>query len=156
MPDRYDVDQLLYCSLAAPNLEEHEIDEIVRQAQAKNQAAQITGMLMVHQGIFLQWIEGPRHAVEILWRKLLLDPRHYCIVKLITTRDRPQRSFADWSMQLVPRDYVLELLNDAREAARYDKASPWAPAMDALMKLVEGQEPQQAVRALHNIRQTGA
>jgi hypothetical protein len=149
IPDIYDVDQLLYCSLAASHLDDGALEELVARASEANKAMQITGMLMVHQGVFLQWIEGPRESVALLWRKILSDPRHRCIVRLAKKTDQPKRSFPDWSMNLVPRSYVMQLLQDAREAARFDDNAPWAPALDALIKLLNSSEPHEQVRQMH-------
>jgi Sensors of blue-light using FAD len=157
IPEPCEVDQLLYCSLAATELDEGSLERLVADASAANQAMKITGMLMVHQGMFLQWIEGPRDTVALLWRKILKDPRHHCIVRLVKMQDQSKRSFPNWSMNLVPRGYVMQVLHDAREAARDDINSPWAPPMEALIMLLDSEEPQEQVRSMHrNALATGA
>jgi Sensors of blue-light using FAD len=146
--DPYDIDQLMYCSLAADNLSPADVQAIVEQAQAANRAAEITGMLMVHEGIFVQWIEGPRQAVLALWQKLLSDPRHRCVVKLLANKDLQHRSFADWSMKLVPREYLLKLIEEADYLAKQEAPTPWMPAIEGMLKLLRSAEPRDEVEQM--------
>jgi hypothetical protein len=146
--DPYDIDQLLYCSLAADDLRAADIDAIVEQAQAANRSAEITGMLMVHEGIFVQWIEGPRDAVRKLWHNILSDSRHRCIVKLLANRDLQHRSFADWGMKRVPREYVLQLVEEAEFLAKQDAPTLWMPAIEGMLKLLRSAEPRNEVERM--------
>jgi Sensors of blue-light using FAD len=146
--DIYDVDQLVYCSLASEDLSVEEIDIIVEKAQYANMEAQITGVLVVNQGVFLQWIEGPRHAIDALWRKLLADPRHKGVVRLMRNNDVPDRVFAGWAMQLATREHVLNIVQDAHRMAVYNQSTTWGPAIEALVRFLKSTEPRTEVQRL--------
>ena len=141
----FDIDQLMYCSLAAQPMSEEDINAIVQKAQVTNPGARITGTLMVHEGVFIQWIEGPRYAVDTLWRKLLKDSRHHCIVKLLVNKDMHERAFAGWTMKRVSRDEMLCMVEEARNLALLHTPTPWAPAIDALLTLLKSTEPREQV-----------
>ena len=72
-------------------------DRLVAAARAHNERHAITGLLMVGRGCFAQVLEGPRDAVEHVYRRRVLpDPRHDDVV-LLTTGVLSSRAFGDWS-----------------------------------------------------------
>ena len=73
---------------------------ILQQAQKHNAAHDITGVLCQGQGFFLQVLEGPRSAVNALYRRIVVDMRHKD-VELLMFEDILQRRFERWSMALV-------------------------------------------------------
>lgn len=73
---------------------------ILEQAQSHNAAQSITGVLCQGQGFFLQVLEGPRGAVNSLYRRIVADARHKD-VELLLFEDTRERRFSNWSMALV-------------------------------------------------------
>ena len=65
--------------------------------QENNARANITGMLLYKGGNFMQAIEGPKVAVQALFARIQIDPRHTAIFKLL---ERPitQREFSNFYM----------------------------------------------------------
>ena len=50
---------------------------LVERARHANQMHGLTGQLIYFDHSFMQYLEGPRAAVDALWRQLQRDPRHY-------------------------------------------------------------------------------
>ena len=71
--------------------------DILRAALRNNSALGLTGFLVRDRGRFLQAIEGPAAAVELMMVRILQDRRHREVVVLGET-SLPRRRFADWSM----------------------------------------------------------
>ena len=74
------------------------LENILTKSRAKNPSAGITGNLVYHADLFLQFLEGPRIAVHKLYETILADNRHSDIIKL---RDESfnRRLFASWAMK---------------------------------------------------------
>lgn len=77
-------------------------------ARTRNEAEDLTGVLVVDGRRFVQWIEGPRPALERVWRSIRRDPRHRDIESLTVTWDGG-RLFPDWRMQLATGEAMAEL-----------------------------------------------
>lgn len=120
--------QVVYCSSAAPGVDDATVAGIIEHAQARNAERGITGMLVFGNGIFFQWIEGPRDTMTVLLAKLKADPRHENFVTLSETEETRERLFPDWGMQPVSgaeiHDVLLDALGtvtDARNAETLDR-----------------------------------
>lgn len=89
-------------SLVAPR--SHEVlEDILVQARDNNREAEITGLLVSHQGNCLQVLEGPRDAVLDCFARIESDPRHRgCVV--LASEPIEERDFEDWDMAFVPFD----------------------------------------------------
>jgi hypothetical protein len=105
--------QVVYCSSAAPGVDEATVDGIIAHARRRNAERGITGMLVFGSGIFFQWIEGPRDAMTGLLTKLKADPRHQNFVTLSETEEARERLFPDWDMQQVSSEEIHDVLLDA-------------------------------------------
>jgi hypothetical protein len=95
-----DITSLTYTSLARLDLQASDLDDIHRSARELNALDGITGLLVFNGTHFLQIVEGAREAVDELLERLRRDPRHTGL----EVRDQhriAQRSFPDWSMELV-------------------------------------------------------
>ena len=95
-----DITSLTYTSLARLDLQASDREDIHRAARELNALDGITGLLVFNGTHFLQIVEGTREAVEELLDRLRRDPRHTGL----EVRDQhrvAQRSFPDWSMELV-------------------------------------------------------
>ncbi len=91
---------LTYTSFAQLDLEAADLEDIHRTARNSNALNGITGLLIFNGTHFLQVIEGMEDAVDALVDNLRRDPRHTGF----EIRDMSfveERSFPDWSMELV-------------------------------------------------------
>lgn len=71
--------------------------EILGVSERNNRRDELTGVLLRHDGRFLQAIEGRRADVDRLMDRLHCDPRH-ANLRLLSDRAVPTRLFGDWAM----------------------------------------------------------
>jgi len=91
---------LTYTSLARLDLTARDIEAIHRTARDVNSIEGITGLLIFNGTHFLQIVEGSPLAIDDLVERLRRDPRHSGI-EIRDQRGIYERSFPDWSMELV-------------------------------------------------------
>lgn len=91
---------LVYLSAAATPLSHAELVALLAQSRASNRAAGITGLLLYHDGSFLQVLEGEREVVEDLFSRIAHDPRHRSVMRLLSGQSE-QRLFPDWTMAFI-------------------------------------------------------
>jgi Sensors of blue-light using FAD len=91
--------RLTYAS-RAKNLGPSDVKDILRSSQKNNLALGVTGALCLSNGIFLQCLEGDRTAVNALYHRILLDPRHIHPA-ILDFEEIVCRQFGVWSMGLV-------------------------------------------------------
>lgn len=91
---------LTYTSRARLDLGDEELADIHETARHLNALDGITGLLLFDGARFLQIVEGSEEAVDNLVERLRMDPRHTAF-ELRDERYVEQRSFPDWSMDLV-------------------------------------------------------
>jgi Sensors of blue-light using FAD len=99
--------QVLYSSAAVTPLSETELTELLTAARLNNSRLGVTGMLLYHEGSFLQALEGDEPVVESLLAKIGKDRRHHRVVALLR-RHVDARYFDQWqmgfaSMKAVPK-----------------------------------------------------
>jgi hypothetical protein len=88
---------LLYLSSAVQRFSDAELVELLTKAREKNDRLGVTGMLLYHDGNFLQVLEGDEASVRPLFDTINKDTRHQSVIKLIE-RPLPERQFGEWSM----------------------------------------------------------
>jgi hypothetical protein len=89
--------QLLYVSQQKHDMSDNELLEMLDQARKKNKTLDITGILLYHNGYFMQLLEGPKENVDQLFDVIARDPRHKN-VRLIGRYSINDRSFNEWNM----------------------------------------------------------
>ena len=129
-----DLKSLTYTSLARLDLDADDLQAIHRTARDLNSLDGVTGLLVFNGTHFLQIIEGAEPAIDDLLARLRRDSRH----SGLEVRDEGQieeRSFPDWSMELVR---VNAGYFEARDAIR-DRIPPTVPdeVRDRLYRMTE-------------------
>jgi hypothetical protein len=89
--------QIIYASAATVPFDDDALLKLLETARTNNAKLGITGMLLYHNGSFLQAIEGDADAVDELYDRIVNDPRHGH-ERMIFYGQEPARSFGDWSM----------------------------------------------------------
>lgn len=89
--------QLLYISASNHDFTEEELEELLMKARINNEKLNVSGMLLYHEGSFIQALEGPRENVEKLYKIIGKDSRH-TETRILFKGDSPQRDFDGWSM----------------------------------------------------------
>jgi hypothetical protein len=121
----------VYCSRAAPEIDQQEVDRIIASSQRNNPRKGITGLLVFGGGVFFQWLEGPRESVTGLIQRLHADSRHNTIIPLDQSEEVRERMFPDWAMELVSSTDIREVLVDALSNAED------ASNIEALQRLLD-------------------
>jgi len=89
--------QLLYISAGTKDFSEPELEAILATARENNGSLNVTGMLLYHEGSFIQALEGEQSVVEGLYQKIGKDKRHV-ETKVLYRGDVPDRDFKNWPM----------------------------------------------------------
>ena len=89
--------ELIYCSIANPNLEEKDIFNILQKARDSNSKKGITGCLLFHNNEFIQILQGDRKILQDLIKEIKKDVRHNSVMVLAENKIA-NRVFDKWSM----------------------------------------------------------
>ena len=141
--------RLVYASRT--QIAESELDDavaqIIRTSIANNRQVAITGLLLVHEGYFLQVLEGPAEAVMTTYGRISRDTRH-SEAKVLEAGPADARSFADWNMcarRMTPGDDAI--LDTLSMRSVFD---PYALSASSALRLL------QAVRGIQTRTQLAA
>jgi hypothetical protein len=88
---------LTYMSTALRLLPKNTYKEIASFSHTYNETANITGLLLIYNGLIMQIIEGKETEIESLYERIALDKRHKNPQVLIR-RAIEQRDFPNWAM----------------------------------------------------------
>lgn len=92
--------QAIYISAATQQFSSEELAELLAKARENNTENGVSGLLVYHQGSFLQILEGPADAVEKTLDIIASDPRHTNIRILFKDQvEAPE--YEEWSMGFV-------------------------------------------------------
>jgi len=90
--------QIVYTSSAKQEFSAADLKKLLVAARMRNKAVGVTGMLVFHDGAFLQALEGEKRAVNEIFARIQDDPRHGDLVVLHRGPGPEQRVFGEWSM----------------------------------------------------------
>jgi hypothetical protein len=91
------MNQVVYSSAAIVPFSEPQLTELLARARTNNERRAISGMLLYHEGSFLQVLEGEASVLESLFSAISADKRHHRVVALLR-REVDERHFGDWRM----------------------------------------------------------
>lgn len=94
-----DLVHCIYASVQTHVLAPCEIDTLVEHSRRNNRLHNITGILLHVGSTFFQILEGPPATVDALYERILVDPRHKDVTKIIY-EPIARRFFADFTMSL--------------------------------------------------------
>ncbi len=128
---------LIYTSIESEHFDKTTIGRLLVQARLHNSSHSITGLLIYHGGVFIQWIEGLESDVQALWSRIQKDVRHQSIVQ-IEYGPISQRFFPDWSMGHLEADstgdpFMLSLSERDQNELALVNVQPWL-AVDILFR----------------------
>ena len=92
--------RLIYASRWAPGLERdlpHAVKTIIASSIANNRTSDLTGMLLAHEGWFIQALEGCRGSIAKVMDKIFKDPRHM-EPHVLCAGPVTSRAFREWNM----------------------------------------------------------
>jgi hypothetical protein len=76
---------------------DEEVRKIVIASMNNNRLVNVTGLLLVHDGWFVQALEGPAASVRETYERVAKDERH-TEVTLLEVAPAKARAFRDWNM----------------------------------------------------------
>ena len=85
-------------STASEDFSSADLKRLLLGARTRNKALGVSGMLVFHDGTFLQALEGEKRAVNEIFASIRSDRRHRDIDVLHRGPGFDQRVFGDWSM----------------------------------------------------------
>ena len=88
--------QIVYTSTASEDFSTADLNLL--GARRRNKALGVSGMLVFHDGTFLQALEGEQRAINEIFASIVSDRRHRDIDVLHRGPGFDQRIFGDWSM----------------------------------------------------------
>lgn len=112
--------KIIYSSKAVDAFSKAALVDLLEQARKRNQAAGISGMLIYADSSFLQIMEGEADAVDALFGRIRLDPRHRDI-RLLCDKYLSKRRFGQWSMGFAhqDRDWMMANIEGYRPTHEY-------------------------------------
>jgi hypothetical protein len=99
--------QLIYTSKATRPFATSDLAELLAKSRRNNMARGLSGMLLYHQGSFIQLLEGEPLDVLATYRKIEADPRHHS-VQLLMQLSIKDRTFPDWTMGFAQPDRLSD------------------------------------------------
>lgn len=125
--------RLIYVSRMTEACDMAALQEILAVSRRNNASRDITGMLCYDPLFFMQCLEGPREAVNELYRDIARDNRH-TQVTLLEYQEIRERMFDGWSMAFVRASELDEQV--LRDVGTPGKLDPFALSPDQAKVLV--------------------
>ena len=107
-----ELEAVVYVSTAKTLLNDQELVALLTSARKSNDELGVTGVLLYHDGSFLQYFEGPHASVDQVYNKVRHSSMHHGLLELMREPIATRR-FGSWSMGFtqVPKDAILQLSN---------------------------------------------
>jgi hypothetical protein len=105
--------QVIYISMATKMMSEEDMQRLLHQAKRNNDQTGITGILLYRSGLFMQYLEGTKNAVQnlyTLYTKIKNDRRHTSLIKM-HEKAISERVFKNWAMEFHYIENIHSLLN---------------------------------------------
>jgi len=102
--------QIVYASTAVEDFSDADLKKLLLGARMRNKGLGVSGMLVFHDGTFLQALEGEKQAVNEIFASILADKRHRDIFVLHRGPGPEQRVFGDWSMGFADFNGAADIL----------------------------------------------
>jgi hypothetical protein len=88
---------IVYVSAATHPMSDDGLAALLKQARENNARYGVTGVLLYHDGNFMQLLQGPADDVRKIYSAIESDPRHHLVIPIVNETGLP-REFADWAM----------------------------------------------------------
>jgi hypothetical protein len=97
---------LIYVSTAVHKLSNELLSSLAEQSSSRNGPLDVTGLLLYSDGNFMQCLEGPKEAIDILMKSIYSDGRHFGLV-VLSDDEIKNREFPEWGMAVRSPDAGL-------------------------------------------------
>ena len=112
------------------------LDDILKKSREFNASQKVTGVLLLNDGNFFQYIEGPSCGVVQVFKRITDSPWHFGFIELL---DAPiaRRHFSDWTMGFaqMPANELQKISNASWKAEldHLEKESDLSPGLTLLL-----------------------
>lgn len=100
---RSDLECLVYVSSAVSLLSRGETENLLQGARERNKEYDITGVLLQIDGNYMQYIEGPKDNLDIIYKIIQEDEQHTGLI-LIARDAIESRQFGEWPLAYYAMD----------------------------------------------------
>lgn len=128
--------QLVYTSRMTQPLDRDAIERIATRAHRANRLQDISGLLIVGNGSFIQLLEGDPIKVIRLYDKIAADQRHTSVERLYFEEAR-ERMFASWAMGLLNLNVPEKPLDLSQVRALTLMQDKWSSVLEGSVIAVE-------------------
>lgn len=90
--------QIVYLSRAEASCDDEQVYELSRVSRERNEACDVTGILLYDGSRFIQAIEGGSDVINETLDRIVRDNRHSNI-QIVTDKMVERRQFGSWSLQ---------------------------------------------------------
>ncbi len=134
--------RMSYCSVSQSPITHGLVRNVLMGSRFNNRRDGITGMLMADDSRFLQVLEGPESAVRALYKRIMSDPRHRCVVELTREAQTAERWYPNWSMGYIPlsAQELDEVVDKALEQVALEKHASWMRGAAVLRMVLSNTE----------------
>ena len=109
----------IYTSVQTNPLSEAEVARLVQESRINNIQHGVTGILLHVNDTFFQVLEGSKEVVEALYAKILEDPRHKRVTRIIfETISRRYFGDSDMNIATMTRTELATVLGEENMAKR--------------------------------------
>jgi len=119
--------RLAYLSHAVAPFAHTDLADVLSVSRQKNPVQGITGMLIFHSGVFLQFLEGSESAVRETYARIERDPRHHS-ARILSEGPAQSPAFSNWSMGFIAPDalpaHLQASVRDLRNVAARVQETP--------------------------------
>lgn len=104
-----------YMSSQSRIMSKKSIEDFLFQVRDKNKRLAITGILLLIQGKFVQYIEGPAEEIDKVYNSISRDSRHTDMI-LLDSGNLSERQFKNWSMayKVVDQKQIQEIIGEEK------------------------------------------
>ena|ERR1700744_1288589 len=108
---------IIYSSTGTKQFTEDELTAILSKSVTNNTRDSITGVLLYHEGSFIQLLEGEEETIRETYKRITGDSRHKHVTT-IASGELKQRNFPDWAMgfKSINAEALKELRGDFEPA----------------------------------------
>ncbi len=126
---------LIYRSRAVTSMNAQDLTDLLMPARARNAALQVTGILLFDGVHFVQLLEGPDEAVNLIFDAIRRDDAHKNVVLLMQDHG-PNRRFGGDAMALLDLRALDPQQVSARILAKMKKPTRWPGGDDRVVKIL--------------------
>jgi hypothetical protein len=98
---------IVWISEAIKKYSEDELLALLTKSRTNNVRLGVTGLLLYHQGSFMQFMEGEEDIVLAIYHNRIVPSRLHREVTLLLKMERTERVFANWTMGFMATDSKL-------------------------------------------------